>query len=161
MVELLRNIVTDYLLFSLLEGYVFCKFFQVVGGCKKFKWWEVALLSLVNCIVSITLPPLIYQLVGLVYMGVYIYFRDRIKIKESIKIALLASLYMLIIEISYSILTSSIIKVNPFYTDSKMGVFILLIPARIIEILPLMIREVKLKMNVNSKWWVGDNIKRK
>lgn len=157
MVELFRNIVTDYFLFSLIESYIFVKFFEVVGGCKKFKWWEIGLLSLVNCVVSQTLPPILYQVIGLIYMGAYIKIRDNMKIKDSAKIVLFSSLYMLVIEMIYNILFATLGILDGFLVND-ITLFLFMIPIRIVEISILILGVHKM---ANGKWWLGDNIKRK
>lgn len=133
MIELLINIVIDFVLFSLIEGIIFCMFFNIIGNCKKFKWWEIGILSLVNCIVSQTLPPVIYQIIGLIYMGFYIYFRDKINIKNAIKIILFVSLYTLILETLYMVVFDSF-GIYTIFVTNDFKLFILMIPIRVIEI---------------------------
>lgn len=43
MIELLKDIMVDFILFSAIEGAIFCLFFNIVGECKKFTWWETTL----------------------------------------------------------------------------------------------------------------------
>ena len=59
---MLREIVTDFVLFSGIEGFISCLFFEKIGGCRKFKWYEWLILSLGNCVISASFSPVIFQI---------------------------------------------------------------------------------------------------
>lgn len=65
--EVLKNLVIDFGLFSGIEGFIFCLFFEKIGKCRKFKWYEWFILSVGNCLISNFLPPMIYQIVMTIF----------------------------------------------------------------------------------------------
>ena len=52
MLEFIKGCVIDFVLFSGIEGFIFCLFFEKIGGCRKFKWYEIVGLSIINCLIS-------------------------------------------------------------------------------------------------------------
>ena len=38
--ELLKNIIVDFCLFSLIEGWILTQFYEKICNCRKFKWYE-------------------------------------------------------------------------------------------------------------------------
>lgn len=56
-------------------------------------------------------------------MGVYIYFRDKVKIKNAIKIVFFASMYMLVLEMMYSLFLSFLFNVDSF-SSNRFDLFI-------------------------------------
>lgn len=38
--EMIKDIIIDFVLFSGIEGFIVCIFFQNIGKCRKFKWHE-------------------------------------------------------------------------------------------------------------------------
>ena len=124
--ELLKSIVIDFVLFSGIEGFIFCLFFEKIGGCRKFKWYEWLILSLGNCLISQLLPP------------------------KCMKLSALSVLYFFIYEVVYSVVLlyglnfESLVKNLPLQEQIKL--FILIIPLRLIEIFSILLYN-KLKNN--------------
>ena len=131
--ELVKDVVVDFCLFSLIEGFIFCLFFEKIGGCKKFKWYEVLILSIGNCIISTLLPPLMFQLIGLLYMTLYINIRDKFNLIKSFKISLFSSIYILILEMLYSMIFLILFK-NDLFFINDIYLFLLILPMKILEI---------------------------
>lgn len=138
--ELLKEIVIDFCLFSLIEGYIFCLFFEKIGGCRKFKWYEILIFGFINCIVSSFIMPLLYQSIGLFYMAIWIKIRENMKFIDGFKISLFASIYILILEMCYSLAFSIIFK-NDLFFINKFMLFVLMIPIKIFEI--ILINKIK------------------
>ena len=97
--ELLKSIVVDFVLFSGIEGFIFCLFFEKIGGCRKFKWYEWLILSFGNCVISQMLPPTIYQVVCIIWMSIILNFIKHIKLKKSIVQSILSVLSFFLVEV--------------------------------------------------------------
>jgi hypothetical protein len=84
---MLREIVTDFVLFSGIEGFLLCLFFERIGNCRKFKWYEWLILSLGNCLISKLLPPLLYQVIILIWLTTFLYIGNRNSLFGSLKLS--------------------------------------------------------------------------
>ena len=131
--ELVKDVVVDFCLFSLIEGFIFCLFFEKIGRCKKFKWYEIFVLSLGNCIISQIFPPVLYQIIILFYMSFIIkLFDNKYKIYFYIKITFISIIFMLIFEVGIFILYD--IFFNLIFTENTLKTFLGTIPIRILQI---------------------------
>ena len=131
--ELVKDIVVDFCLFSLIEGFIFCLFFDKIGGCKKFKWYETLILSIGNCIISQVFPPVVYQIIVLFYMSFIIKIFDKqYNVIYYIKIVFFSIIFMLIFEVGIFILYD--IFFNLIFTENILKTFIGTIPIRILQI---------------------------
>ena len=148
--ELLKSIVIDFVLFSDIEGFIFCLFFEKIGGCRKFKWYEWLILSIGNCLISQLLPPTLYQLVCVLWMSVFLYIVSVGEITKCMKLSALSVLCFFIYEVIYSVVLlyglnfESLVKNLPLQEQIKL--FILIIPLRLIEIFSILLYN-KLKNN--------------
>ena len=145
--ELVKNVVVDFCLFSLIEGFIFCLFFEKIGGCKKFKWYEIFLLSLGNCIISQIFPPVVYQIIAIFYMIFYLKIFKKINIIRNIKIVSISMILMMIIEMTIAMLYEILFGIN-FVKIDIFESFLFSIPIKIIEIYLILIfwRNNKMKM---------------
>ena len=101
---MLREMIIDFVLFSGIEGFIFCLFFEKVGECRKFKWYEWLILSIGNCLISQLLPPTLYQLVCVLWMSVFLYIFSVKNIIKCMKLSALSVLCFFIYEVIYSIM---------------------------------------------------------
>ena len=140
---MLREIVTDFVLFSGIEGFIFCLFFEKVGGCRKFKWYEWLILSIGNCLISQLLPPTLYQLVCVLWMSVFLYIFSVKNIIKCMKLSALSVLYFFIYEVIYSIMLLYGLRFDGLQRNLSckdlIELFIFMIPLRIIEIISIII----------------------
>lgn len=150
--EILKSVMTDYVLFSLIDSYIFCLFFKNMGKCSNIKWYECMMLGLVNSIVSTFGIPIIYQLVGILYMGIFISLKEKRNIKDSLFLSLSASVYILTVEATYSLFVNVVFNMDTSHFDD-VKLFMMIIPMRIIEITILKRGDTIMK---NMKWWFGD-----
>lgn len=150
--EILKSVMTDYALFSLIDAYIFCLFFKKVGKCNNIKWYECMLLGLINSLVSLMGIPMVYQIFGIFYMGAFISLKKSQKIKDSLFISMSASIYMLIVEMMYTFLISVMFKIDVF-TFENIERFLIIIPMRVIEIIILKRGE---RIIMKLKWWAGE-----
>lgn len=140
---MLREMVTDFVLFSDIEGFIFCLFFEKVGECRKFKWYEWLILSVGNCLISQLLPPTLYQFVCVLWMSAFLYIASVGKITKCMKLSALSVLCFFIYEVIYSIVLlyglnfESLVKNLPLQEQIKL--FILIIPLRLIEIFSILL----------------------
>lgn len=96
--ELVKNIVVDFCLFSLIEGFILCKFYERICKVNRFKINEIFVLSLINCLISTILPPLFYQIIIILWIGVFLKIFKKIKYIIGVKYGLLSMIFVLITE---------------------------------------------------------------
>ena len=140
---MLREMVIDFVLFSGIEGFIFCLFFEKVGECRKFKWYEWLILSIGNCLISQLLPPTLYQLVCVLWMSVFLYIFSVKNIIKCMKLSVLSVLYFFIYEVIYSIMLLYGLRFDGLQRNLSckdlIELFIFMIPLRIIEIISIII----------------------
>ena len=140
---MLREIVTDFVLFSGIEGFIFCLFFEKVGECRRFKWYEWLILSIGNCLISQLLPPTLYQLVCVLWMSIFLYIFSVKNIIKCMKLSVLSVLYFFIYEVIYSIMLLYGLRFDGLQRNLSckdlIELFIFMIPLRIIEIISIII----------------------
>lgn len=132
--ELVKDVVVDFCLFSLIEGFILCKFYERICKVNRFKINEIFVLSLINCLISTILPPLFYQITIILWIGVFLKIFKKIKYIIGVKYGLLSMIFVLITEMIYNFIIEVTISLDGFcMNDFKL--FILIIPIKIIQIL--------------------------
>ena len=101
---MLREIVTDFMLFSGIEGFIFCLFFEKVGECRKFKWYEWLILSIGNCLISQLLPPLLYQFVCIIWICSFLHISNNLSILNGLKLSFKSVVFFLIFEMIFAMI---------------------------------------------------------
>ena len=143
--ELLKSIVIDFVLFSGIEGFIFCLFFEKIGKCRKFKWYEWLILSLGNCIISKLFPPTIYQVICIVWMSIILYELNNkiVSVKKYLILSLFSVTFFFVYEVIYSVLILYTLKfdslVDNLNFNENIKLFIIMIPIRIIEIISILL----------------------
>ena len=132
--ELVKDVVVDFCLFSLIEGFIFCLFFEKIGGCRKFKWYEVLILSIGNCIISQVFPPIIYQIIAIFYMSILLNLLKIEKIFKCLKIVITSMILMMIIEMIFAMIYEVLFKIDFVHCNDYL-LFLFVIPIRAVEIL--------------------------
>lgn len=132
--ELVKDVVVDFCLFSLIEGFIFCLFFEKIGGCRKFKWYEVLILSIGNCIISQVFPPIIYQIIAIFYMSILLNLLKIEKIFKCLKIVITSMILMMIIEMIFAMIYEVLFKIDFVHCNDYL-LFLFVIPIRVVEIL--------------------------
>ena len=132
--ELLKSIIVDFCLFGLFEGWICCLFFEKIGKTNKFKWYQILILSFINCIISKIFNPIIYQILMIIWTISFLTIYKKFKLFKNIKYGLFCVLYMLIIEMNYSILLEIFFNIDCFNL-TILNKFIYMIPLRFMEIL--------------------------
>ena len=132
--ELVKDVVMDFCLFSLIEGFIYCYFFNVVGKLEKFKIKEILILSIGNCLISQIFPPVIYQMIMILWMGILLNKFKKIKLIDGIKIGLYGMIFTMIIEMSFSIVIELISGFN-FINIKFIYSYIIFILLKIFEII--------------------------
>ena len=149
---MLREIITDFVLFSGIEGFIFCLFFEKVGECRKFKWYEWLILSIGNCLISQLLPPLLYQFVCIIWMALFIHFSNEKNIFDSVKSSFKSVIFFLVCEMLFAMFYDFILELD--FTNAKnIVVFIMTLLIRIVEI--ILIRRYK-----TMKIWIGSVVRK-
>ena len=135
--ELLKSIVIDFVLFSSIEGFIFCLFFEKIGRCRKFKWYEWLILSLGNCVISQVLPPTIYQIICVVYMSIIVKLLNKNKrLLGTIKYSIWSVMLAFVVEVIGSIIIEILFRYDRFSCISTNNIFtyIAFIVLKIIEL---------------------------
>lgn len=133
--NLFINIIIDFILFSGIEGFIFCLFFEKIGKCRRFKWYEWLILSIGNCLISQLFPPVIYQVICIAWMIVFMYLTSNMKITKIITLAISFMLMFYIIEILYCILIENTILYDILLSENVLKNFVILLPTKLLEIL--------------------------
>lgn len=156
MIELIKDVIVDFILFSGIEGLIFCLFFVKIGNCKKINFAKWFLFSFVNCIISKIFPPVIYQIISGLWIFIFLHFiNDNKNISKCVKSSIFSICMFLVLEIPYSILLEYFFKFESFrlfLTDyEQIKLFILIIPLRIFEIINIFImEEIKMKIFIGG-----------
>lgn len=138
--EMIKDIIIDFVLFSGIEGFIFCLFFEKIGKCRKFRWYEIILLGLGNSIISTKFHPIIYQFCMIIWMSFIIkMFNKDNNIKRILKYTSLSILYFCIYEVLYSIILLKLFDFD-WLNSCKCNIeeiftrFLFMIPLRVLEI---------------------------
>ena len=144
MINFLKDIAIDFVLFSGIEGFILCLFFTKVCGCNKVNFIKWFIFSFVNCLISKLFPPVIYQGIMILWMAIFLYHtNNKDNYFRYLKFSSIAMGMFLVTEILYSILLNKVMNVELlkfFMSDfEQIKSFIFLIPLRIIEIINIFI----------------------
>ena len=149
---MLREIVTDFVLFSGIEGFIFCLFFEKVGECRRFKWYEWLILSVGNCLISQLLPPLLYQAGMITWMIIFLHITNKTKYFYGFKTVLKAMIFLLVCEMLFAMFYDFVLGLD--FTDvGNTVVFLMTIPIRFTEIILIRRYEV-------MKVWIGGVVRK-
>lgn len=146
--ELLSNIAIDFILFGVLEALILCMFFVKIGECEKITVSDMLVIALFNTVISKTLPPVLYQIVIILMLALFINKIELKKYRESLYISLSSMIYIMVIEMLYSIVTG-IFMTNGFDL-SGFALAVYMIPVRFIEVLIIIYGGDKMKL------WLGE-----
>lgn len=153
---MLREIVTDFVLFSFVEGLLYAMFFNRVCKCKKFNLFEIIVMSIGNCVVSCLSPPLIYQIIMIGWMVFCLYLKngtDR-TIFQYVKYSFYGLLYSLITEMLYAMFFEFILNTDLF-NFTKVQTFVVMIPIRLLQFVVIIEwREIHMKS------WLGGVVRK-
>lgn len=145
---MLKELLYDFTLFSLVEGIIYVLFFEKIFDIKKFSFVEYIILSLGNCILSEIYPPLVYQIIMMLWMFIFISVKEnKIKLKY-LKYVLIPVFYLLCMEMVYNIILVEIFNVDCFNLNNIL-LFLYMIPVRFLEII------VIIKGGDFMKTWLG------
>lgn len=141
----MKSILMDYVLFSLIEGIIFNLFFINIGKLNRIKWWQVPIMAFINCALSCTLPPLVYQPIVIISNAIFLLLNKN-SIKNSFKYSALSVLFFLIMETAYNVVLEVFFHFDAIGVnrDEKLKIFLIIIPLRIIEVITLFVyRKIK------------------
>lgn len=141
----MKSILIDYILFSLIEGIIFNLFFINIGKLNRIKWWQVPIMAFINCALSCTLPPLVYQPIVIISNAIFLLLNKN-SIKNSFKYSALSVLFFLIMETAYNVVLEVFFHFDAIGVnrDEKLKIFLIIIPLRIIEVITLFVyRKIK------------------
>lgn len=153
---MLREIVTDFVLFSFVEGLLYAMFFNRVCKCKKFNLFEIIVMSIGNCVVSCLFPPLIYQIIMIGWMAFCLHLKngtDRTTF-QYVKYSFYGLLYSLITEMLYVMFFEFILNTDLF-NFTKVQTFAVMIPIRLLQFVVIIEwREIHMKS------WLGGVVRK-
>ena len=145
---MLREIVTDFVLFSGIEGFIFCLFFEKVGECRRFKWYEWLILSIGNCLISQLLPPLLYQFVCIIWICSFLHISNNLSILNGLKLSFKSVIFFLIFEMVFAMIYEVMFNIDFSVLDNTKA-FMFMMPIRLVEILFLR------RWNIMKIWFGG------
>lgn len=141
----MKSILMDYVLFSLIEAIIFNLFFINIGKLNRIKWWQMPIMAFINCALSCTLPPLVYQPIVIISNAIFLLLNKN-SIKNSFKYSALSVLFFLIMETAYNVVLEVFFHFDAIGVnrDEKLKIFLIIIPLRIIEVITLFLyRKIK------------------
>lgn len=141
----MKSILMDYVLFSLIEAIIFNLFFINIGKLNRIKWWQVPIMAFINCALSCTLPPLVYQPIVIISNAIFLLLNKN-SIKNSFKYSALSVLFFLIMETAYNVVLEVFFHFDAIGVnrDEKLKIFLIITPLRIIEVITLFLyRKIK------------------
>lgn len=141
----MKSILMDYVLFSLIEAIIFNLFFINIGKLNRIKWWQVPIMAFINCALSCTLPPLVYQPIVIISNAIFLLLNKN-SIKNSFKYSALSVLFFLIMETAYNVVLEVFFHFDAIGVnrDEKLKIFLIIVPLRIIEVITLFLyRKIK------------------
>ena len=153
---MLREIVTDFVLFSFVEGLLYAMFFNRVCKCKKFNVFEIIVMSIGNCVVSCFFPPIIYQIFMMGWMAFCLHLKngtDRTTF-QYVKYSFLVMVGQLITEMVFAMFYDFVLNID-FSKSSSLTVFVIMIPIRVIQFIII----YKLG-GFNMKGWMGGVVRK-
>ena len=145
---MLREMVIDFVLFSGIEGFIFCLFFEKVGECRKFKWYEWLILSIGNCLISQLLPPLLYQFVCIIWICSFLHISNNLSILNGLKLSFKSVIFFLIFEMVFAMIYEVMFNIDFSVLDNTKA-FMFMMPIRLVEILFLR------RWNIMKIWFGG------
>ena len=145
---MLREMVIDFVLFSGIEGFIFCLFFEKVGECRRFKWYEWLILSIGNCLISQLLPPLLYQFVCIIWICSFLHISNNLSILNGLKLSFKSVIFFLIFEMVFAMIYEVLFNIDFSVLDNTKA-FMFMMPIRLVEILFLR------RWNIMKIWFGG------
>lgn len=153
---MLREIVTDFVLFSFVEGLLYAMFFNRVCKCKKFNLFEIIVMSIGNCVVSCLFSQLIYQIIMIGWMAFCLYLKngtDRTTFRY-VKYSFLVMLGQLITEMVFAMFYEFVLNIDLF-DCSRLKLFVVIIPLRIVQLIIIIMIG-----GLNMKGWLGGVVRK-
>lgn len=153
---MLREIVTDFVLFNFVEGLLYAMFFNRVCKCKKFNLFEIIVMSIGNCVVSCLFSPLIYQIIMIGWMAFCLYLKngtDRTTFRY-VKYSFLVMLGQLITEMVFAMFYEFVLNIDLF-DCSRLKLFVVIIPLRIVQLIIIIMIG-----GLNMKGWLGGVVRK-
>lgn len=132
--NLLVNIIVDFNMFSVMESAVFCLYFRRFGNCDKFTIEDILVIGFGNCIISQIIPPLIYQMIMIIWMGLYLKLFKNKKFVVGLWLSFSAMALILVIEMLSAMIYENCFNFN-FMEIGKIKLFLTILPMKFIEIL--------------------------
>lgn len=135
--DLLINILIDFNMFSILESIIFCLYFRKFGNCEKFSIEDILVIGFGNCIISQVIPPLIYQMIIILWMGLYLKLFKNKTLLNGIWLSFSIMGLFLIIEMCFAMFYENCFNFD-FVEVNKIKLFLAIIPMKLFEILTIL-----------------------
>lgn len=154
--EMIKDIIVDFVLFSGIEGILYAMFYNKVCYCQKFNIFEIIIMSMGNCLISCIILPIFYQILMIVWMSFCLLLKERNfdSILKYIKYSVVGMIVFLVCETVTMFPLDKIFGIN-YNILSKFQIFICLIPTRILELLIILIGG-----HTNMKSWFGGVVRK-
>ncbi len=133
---MIKEIITDCLLFSLWESIYFYLFARSYSNIR-LKFYQIFVMIIVNSIIVIIFPPTIKQIIAIIFMSLYYFAFSDVNLSNCFKAVIVGYMVLFIIEVLYSIFLEYIFNIKSLVLDLNINkqfiIFLYLIPIRIIE----------------------------
>lgn len=156
MIEIIKDIVIDFVLFSGIEGFILLLFCNKVFNYKKNTFLQWLFFSFANCLITVLFPPIIKQLIGILWISIFLYLfkSNKEKYLKCLLTGFFSMAMLIVIEVIYEIILNKLTNFeafNLFLSNADMfKLFILTIPLRIVEIINILLIGV-LKNEVRNR----------
>lgn len=156
-------VLTQFILFTLVEGAIYAMFYNKWCKCNKFKLYHILLMCVGNYIIATTLPPLVYQGIMVIWMWLCICLVQKKPKFKYILYPLIGMLGVMGIEIIYNVLLETfstinllniIVTGNTNNIDNLLYLFAFLLPTKFLEIFIIK------RWDKIMKSWVGEIVRK-
>lgn len=128
------QILLGFVLFTLVENVIVAMFYEKCCGCKKLKWWQILVMAVGYGLIAIGLPPLIYQAVIILWMGLCLCLFNKKFDKKYFIYCFVYMALLLVVEMIYSFLLEVSFNLMLNEVLNQYIRFLYLIPCKILEI---------------------------
>lgn len=122
--------IVEFLLFGVIEVFILLMFYKYVGDINNVKMWHGIILCILFYAVGLINFPFVKQIGMIVVMIIYLFVLNN---KINVKIVLMSSLYLLCIEILFSIFYELLLIIDLSNTSLNFK-FLYMIPIRLTEV---------------------------
>jgi hypothetical protein len=127
MIELLK----EFLLFGYIEIIILLMFYKIVGNVREVKYWHSLIISPLYFICGLITIPFMKQILMIIISIIYL---KQISKKIKLKIVFLSFVYLLVLEMSISMIYELVLNFDLSTLNSIKSKCLYLLPIRVLEL---------------------------